>query len=29
MVVKVNFENGIAVISIVSMDTSERDALTH
>ena len=28
MVVKVNFENGIAVISIVSMDTSERDALT-
>lgn len=27
MVVKVNFENGIAVISIVSMDTSERDAL--
>lgn len=28
MIVKVNFENGIAVISIVSMDTSERDALT-
>lgn len=28
MVVKVNFENGIAIISIVSMDTSERDALT-
>lgn len=28
MVVKVNFENGIAVISMVSMDTSERDALT-
>ena len=27
MVVKVNFENGIAVINIVSMDTSERDAL--
>lgn len=28
MVVKVNFENGIVVISIGSMDTSERDALT-
>lgn len=28
MVVKVNFENGIAVINIVSMDTSEHDALT-
>lgn len=27
MVVKVNFENGITVINIVSMDTSERDAL--